>query len=108
MIVSKHTPPFEEHHWGSSPLSERGGCCITILCISVGCVLYNIFSLSGVYIEEYVCGGKAAPDTQHTFQGAGFQPGCRRTLAAVGEILSDFAHGYYRLWLPAIFYMATQ
>ena len=58
--------------------------------------------LSHGYMEESVCGGKAAPDAQHTFQGAGFQPGCRRALAAVGEILSAFAHGYYRLWLPAM------
>ncbi|MCQ2296936.1 MAG: hypothetical protein MJZ45_06020, partial [Bacteroidales bacterium] len=31
-----------------------------------------------------------------------------RASAAVGESLSAFAHGHYRLWLPDIFYRAIQ
>lgn len=38
LIVSKHTQPFEERHWGSSPLFEKGGFGIVTDYISVSFV----------------------------------------------------------------------
>ena len=38
LIVSKHTQPFEERHWGSSPLFEKGGFRIATDYISVSFV----------------------------------------------------------------------